>query len=385
MGVTLTLFYWVQTKVPSDEYHPESPQVVLEDGTLALYPISTDGRERKWRYTKKSLTPIADKLVVTQTRKGKWNVDLLKDAESFRTVWSDAEYNAAEYGSTLLKNIVPEAEFSFPKSIFTVRDSILVGGSSKNDTILDYFAGSGTTGHAVINLNRDDGGNRKYILVEMGTYFDTVLKPRIQKVIYSANWKAGKPQDIDSGISHIFKYMRLESYEDTMNNLVVNPVQDTLFDGDKNPIAKLRETYLLSYMLDMETRDSRSLLGYGALNNPFNVEMNIIGNDNQMTPQIVNLVETFNYLIGLQVDKMITETNGMKIVKGKLPRSQETVLVVWRVVGTHSDEELNTILNGYNAQNYDKVYVNGDNTANLPKMRLIEEIFAERMFPSEVN
>jgi adenine-specific DNA-methyltransferase len=67
--------------------------------------------------------------------------------------------------------------------------------------ILDFFAGSGTTGHAVIDLNREDGGGRKYILVEMGEYFETVLKPRILKVIYSKDWKDGKPVSRE-GTSH---------------------------------------------------------------------------------------------------------------------------------------------------------------------------------------
>ena len=88
-----------------------------------------------------------------------------------------------------------------------------------DDVVLDYFAGSGTTGHAVITLNREDDGKRKYILVEMGDYFDTVLKPRIAKVVYSDSWRDGKPTERDTGISHCFKYIRLESYEDTLNNL----------------------------------------------------------------------------------------------------------------------------------------------------------------------
>jgi len=69
-----------------------------------------------------------------------------------------------------------------------------------NSICLDFFAGSGTTAHAVINLNREDGGRRKYILVEMGQYFDTVLKPRIQKVVYADTWKNGKP---------VWKYWRV--------------------------------------------------------------------------------------------------------------------------------------------------------------------------------
>jgi adenine-specific DNA-methyltransferase len=75
-------------------------------------------------------------------------------------------------------------EFSYPKSIYTVKDAVYIS-SSKNGVVLDYFAGSGTTAHATIALNREDHGNRKYILVEQGEYFDTVIKPRIQKVVYS--------------------------------------------------------------------------------------------------------------------------------------------------------------------------------------------------------
>ena len=65
--------------------------------------------------------------------------------------------------------------------------------ASGSGQILDYFAGSGTTGHAVINLNREDGGDRRFILVEMGEHFDTVLLPRLKKVTYSPEWKDGKP------------------------------------------------------------------------------------------------------------------------------------------------------------------------------------------------
>ncbi len=76
--------------------------------------------------------------------------------------------------------------FDFPKSINQVFQSLSITVSHNHkSTILDYFAGSGTTGHATVKLNREDGGKRKFILVEMGTYFNTVTKPRIQKVIYS--------------------------------------------------------------------------------------------------------------------------------------------------------------------------------------------------------
>ena len=97
--------------------------------------------------------------------------------------------------------------------------------SNSSALVLDYFGGSGTTGHAVINLNRLDKGRRKYILVEQGEYFDTVTKPRIQKVVYSADWKDGKATAPHTGISHAFKVLKIESYEDTLNNLQLRRTQ----------------------------------------------------------------------------------------------------------------------------------------------------------------
>ena len=60
---------------------------------------------------------------------------------------------------------------------------------------LDFFAGSGTTGHAVLNLNKTDNGNRKFILIEMGDYFESTLKERVRRVMFSENWKGGKPDE----------------------------------------------------------------------------------------------------------------------------------------------------------------------------------------------
>jgi hypothetical protein len=96
--------------------------------------------------------------------------------------------------AALLNEILPSNPFTFPKSIFTVRDCLDAGLNNQNTgTVLDYFAGSGTTGHAVIDLNREDGGRRQFILVEMGDYFDTVLLPRIKKISFTPEWKDGKP------------------------------------------------------------------------------------------------------------------------------------------------------------------------------------------------
>ena len=232
---------------------------------------------------------------------------------------------------------------------------ILQIASNENSFILDYFAGSGTTGHAVINLNREDGGNRKYILVEMGNYFDTVLKPRIAKVIYSEKWKDGKPQprntlknteeeqslfsassvpSVDNkfnGISHCFKYIRLESYEDTLNNLSFdeNPLRSKMVDG--NP--SLKEDFMLNYLLDVETRGSQSLLNIDAFSDPTAYTLNVKkpGSDEIITRNI-DLMETFNYLIGLRVNHMAapqTVTAKFKYIEDpEVPKGQKTKLIV---------------------------------------------------------
>ena len=129
----------------------------------------------------------------------------------------------------------------------------------------------------------------------MGEYFNLVTKPRIQKVIYTDNWKAGKPID-SKGISHMFKYQDFESYEDSLNNLSLsrNENQSTIIDK-----KEFGDDYMLSYMLDVESRDS--LLNIDAFKNPFDYKLNITRNNESQETVIIDLVETFNYLIGLHV------------------------------------------------------------------------------------
>lgn len=200
---------------------------------------------------------------------------------------------------------------------------------------MDFFAGSGTTAHAVLNLNKEDGGNRKYILVEMGDYFDIVTKPRIQKVAYSSNWKDGKPQDTD-GQSHIFKYMELEQYEDTLNNIEFldrdGHVQATIFG---------MSDYMLRYFLDVETRESPCRLNVDRLATPFAYTLRVrrdVGFDHVPVDEdgfrevTVDLVETFNYLLGLHVRRRVTRHQGgltYRVVHGALPDGK-VATIVWR-------------------------------------------------------
>lgn len=271
-----------------------------------------------------------------------------------------------------------------------VEDCLRASNCAQESFVLDFFAGSGTTAHAVINLNREDGGNRKYMLVEMGDYFDAVLKPRIQKVIYSKDWKDGKPVSRE-GSSHMFKYIRLESYEDTLNNLEFRrtEAQKSLLEQS----APFKESYMLSYMLDVESRGSASLLNIDAFEDPFNYKLNIAtGSVGETRPVTVDLVETFNYLLGLTV-RHLDHIRGFRVVQGTNPQG-EKVLVIWRNLKEQSNTDLEEFFRKqeYNPKDleFDLIYVNGDNNLeNLRrpdetwKVRLIEEEFHRLMFQVE--
>ncbi len=362
-----------------------------QQGYDFILPIDPKGILRVWRWAPSTFEKQISDVFVTKNKDG--YVIKVKDRLDNKvglkpkSVWYKPKYTAA-LGTNLLKDIIGSSNtFTYPKSLDTVKDSLSMSAYTDSE-ILDFFAGSGTTGHAVINLNREDDGNRKYILVEMGEYFNTVTKPRVQKVIYSTDWKDGKPVARDTGISHMFKYIRLESYEDCLNNLILSRTkqQDDLLSSNKD----FRESYMLGYMLDTEASGSVSLLNINAFEDPFNYKLNIAtGSVGETKPVVVDIVETFNYLLGLRV-KHIDTIRGYRVIEGYNP-NDEKVLIIWRNTKEKSNEDLEKffIKQKYNTldMEYDLIYVNGDNNLeNLKKdedawkVRLIEEEFGRLMF-----
>ena len=213
-----------ELRIPSSEWNGKKQHWELLErpvqGEVIIFPVDSHGVDKTWKWGIETTIANPDELKVGIDKDGKRAIyrkaRLNTEGTLPRTVWDKKEYSSTAYGTNLLAEFFGEKErFSFPKSVFAVADCIRVAGADDDSIILDFFAGSGTTAHAVINLNREDHGSRKYILVEMGDYFDTVLKPRIAKVVYSDKWKDGKPTARHTGISHCFKYIRLESYEDT--------------------------------------------------------------------------------------------------------------------------------------------------------------------------
>ena len=338
----------------------------------------------------------------------------------------------AKSGKAYLDELGLAFPYSHPVSLY---DELLGAIEySPNVTYLDYFAGSGTAGHAVINLNRADNGRRKYLLVEMGAQFDSAIIPRLSKVIYSDSWRSGKPQSRSAGISQMFKVIRLESYEDALNNLEQSQgrLAQLPLERLSDKVDSFKEQYLLKYLLNIDARGSQSLLNIKAFVDPtaYGMKIKYLGSD-ENKDVAVDLLETFNWLLGLTVDHVAAprtfnttfkrdsegrlgvasqlkqSTDGkdapwwFRTVSGKDPEGRR-VLVIWRKRpgGDTAEgiEQDNLVLNewfrklGFSTKDseFDVIYVNGSsNLENVRtaderwKVRLIEEDFMRLMFDVE--
>ncbi len=373
--------------VCEDDFHPISANVVNGD-ILEIYPIDAEGVERKWLFGRDTVSDIQSELSVKKNRNtGLYEIIRTKTEINYKTVWTDSTYSAKEHGTNLLSKMFKSPVFSFPKSLYAVKDCIGIAiRNTQSSIVLDFFAGSGTTGHAVIEHNRDnEKANHKYVLCEMGDYFNSATRPRIEKALYSRDWRDGKPVS-RNGISQCFKYIRLEQYEDTLNNLEIKKQQTDWRDDE------FHESYMLSYMLDTETRDS--LLNLKMFVNPFNMSLKTT-KDNELVETKVDMVETFNYLIGLNVEtEDWFENDNICVVQGKTHRGGLKTLVIWRNCEEIDNEKLCRFFERMDFRTRDTefglIYVNGDNT--LPNLRrdeenwkvvLTEEEFAKRMFENE--
>ena len=270
--------------------------------------------------------------------------------------------------------------FPTPKPVRLGEYVISIATSESDSIVLDSFAGSGTTGHAVINLNREDGRQRKFILVEMGEYFDTVLLPRIKKVTFSPEWKEVKPKRMATPEEaerspRIVKYMRLESYEDALNNIA--------FDETSNQTAMEFDDYLIKYMLKWETRASGTLLNVEKLARPFCYTLLIYANG-QTHEQEVDIPETFNYLLGLHVEtRRVYDDDGRHylVYRGQT-REGRRVAVIWRETeGWDKADQVRDkefVAEQKLSAGADEVFVNGDSF--IREAKALEPMFKARMF-----
>ncbi|MCG6533624.1 MAG: site-specific DNA-methyltransferase, partial [Syntrophales bacterium LBB04] len=295
---------------------------------------------------------------------------------------SKRQLSSVIYDSSRGKNDVDKLGLEFPYCHPISFYQTLLGAAAPDNRqiVLDFFAGSGTSGHAVINLNREDGGRRKFILVEMAQYFDTVLLPRIKKVTFSPEWKDGTPKRMATAEEaerspRIVKAIRLESYEDALNNIA--------FDDASGQQAMQFEDYLLQYMLQWETRQSETLLNVEKLAKPFSYQLHI-HRDGETRAQAVDLPETFAYLLGLYVQKRqaLNDNDRRYLVYRGATREGRKVAVIWRETEGWKEKDYKRDKEFVAAQKLtegtDEVYVNGD--SYIPGARALEPLFKARMF-----
>jgi len=270
---------------------------------------------------------------------------------------------------------------------------IMVSSSERGDMVLDPFAGSGTTAAVAMKLGR------RWVCCEMGDRAMTYVIPRLRRVIAGDPFGISKDDDVVWAGGGGFRYVSIESYEDTLNNL---QLRRTSAQGDLlNALPQqARDDYLLHYLLDVESRGS--LLSVDDFKKPFDYTLNVaVDSAGAFEPRKIDLVETFNYLIGLRVKHIDAQPQrGFVTVTGTLP-SGETCLVLWRdcdVLDYKGVSKLCDKLAINPADNeFDVVYINGDH--NIPtvlaqtaeeggatrvlKLRQIEPEFLERMFSVE--
>jgi len=289
-------------------------------------------------------------------------------------LWTDLKPN----GSHQLQALFGAKVFENPKSVDLVK-RLCQFMCDDHDIVLDFYAGSGTSAHAVIQWNRENGDDCRFVLIEMADYFDTVLLPRIKKITFSPEWKDGKPKRMATTEEaerspRIVKYIRLESYEDALNNIA--------FDDASGQQAMQFDDYLLQYMLKWETRKSETLLNVEKLARPFQYKLQIHV-DGRAQEKIADIPETFNYLLGLHVRaRRVFDDGGRRYLLYLGRIDQRNVAVIWRETEGWGkgdfERDKKFVAEKKLAERADEVFVNGDSL--IPGARALEPLFKARMF-----
>ncbi len=228
---------------------PDLKEISLEikNNYIKVLPI-VSGKEKCWQLKKdtfaKNLAEKRDEYVALKDEKGQIQIyKKYREQQMLVTHWFDKRYNATFYGTRLLEKILgKKSQVSFPKSLYTIVDVLKIM-IKEDDIILDFFAGSGTTGHATLELNKEDGGNRKFILVEQLDEHIAVCKERIQKVLQKEN------------IKDDFVYLELMKWNE---NFVDEIRKAKTKEELKKLWEKMKEKAFLSYKVDIKTIDEHA-------------------------------------------------------------------------------------------------------------------------------
>jgi len=219
--------------------NPDTLEISLEyqNGLVEVLPITSSGQERTWKTKKDTFIERLNEGEIVAVKEADGTITInekYRQGQLIKTHWIGKRYNAINNGTKVLENILGSKEFSYPKSLYTVQDIINIC-TNKDDIVLDFFAGSGTTAHAVLNLNKEDGGNRKFIIIEQMDYIRNVTVERIKKIIE----QFGKGS---------FVYCELLQ----LNECFIDEIKASQTDEQlMNIWKKIKESDFLSYKIDI--------------------------------------------------------------------------------------------------------------------------------------
>lgn len=381
-------------RVPDMVWSVEKGEYILQEepkkNETVVYPVLKSGNriiEKNWQRGHKRFMTELEEYRVRRPSDNLISIDFktrMDEGSLPITWWEMKEYASANYGAAEMKAIFGENPFDFPKARKLVEDCIKTsGGCQPESIIVDFFPGSGTTFHATQELNRTNKTSIKTLLIEQGDYIYSLIIPRIKKIAYTFDWKEGKPKNGSmNGLGVFIKYQRLEQYEEALENIAFTA------NKDAQQQALEFDQYIPKYMLEFETKNSQTLVNTEAMKDPWDYKLKVWDGFTYDTEQAVDLVETFNYLIGLHMQKYFTkELNGIKyqFVYGH-NNANKKILVVWRNAKDWKIEDYTkdrkVLSNELENFSFDVLYVNEQ--AHLPEKysyQPIEEVFKNKMLP----
>lgn len=191
------------------------------DGTEVV-PKRQDGSDGAWRWSRAKIAQEHRRIEWRKGRQG-WSPYFriyadTSDGRPPETIWYHRDVGSSRTAKAQIKQVFGEAAFDTPKPIDLVRRVLEIAASDQS-LILDSFAGSGTTAHAVLEANRRDGGNRRFILVEMEDYADRLTAERVRRVIMGYPFKGTLKTELHSENLTWAKLQRADRLTETVEKI----------------------------------------------------------------------------------------------------------------------------------------------------------------------
>ena len=323
-------------------YSKEKMETLVEEDRIS-WPENPDGTPRLKRFK----SEVDDHKPISSLIPDETEVDKEKDDIIYTNMNSTATFNQ--------KAIFGNKVYDFPKPVSLIK-TLINQVTEDNDIVLDFFAGSGTTAQSVTELNREHNENINYLLVEMLDEAFDITEERVKRTAYTREWKDGKPQleevnESEKQLELDVEVLELESYEESLDAIE--------FDKNQETLGSFNDT-LIHYLLEFGTKDSPVFLDTDQLDKPLEYSLDL-----DMESKQVDVMTTFNYLIGLQeISESKVTINGNQYTIYKDPVT--STKVIWR----HDSREISdyeTEAEELNTKDYDTVYINGDSLIDNAK------------------